>query len=221
MEHVQERLSRKDRERLIRRREILSAAQEVIAEKGYNEATLEEIAARAEYGKGTLYNYFPGGKQEILLSIFGQFYDELCLLIAGTFPKKDPAPFKIQLHTFFEKTFDFFFERLDLFVTLLREAHRLGFSDDAGPRKFFESQRTRALAALSAPLERAMQHGEIRRSSPRFLAHMILVNINGCQMKACGGPSPTDIESPDTAKEMADFLTSLVYDGLKNDGAMA
>jgi AcrR family transcriptional regulator len=70
MEQVVSALSRRDRERLTRRSEMLSAAQEVIAEKGYGEATLEEIASRAEYGKGTLYNYFPGGKQEILLSIF-------------------------------------------------------------------------------------------------------------------------------------------------------
>jgi AcrR family transcriptional regulator len=60
-------LSRKERERLMRRQAMLEAARAVFAEKGYANATLEEIAQRAEFGKGTLYNYFPGGKDELFL----------------------------------------------------------------------------------------------------------------------------------------------------------
>ncbi|NNE70602.1 MAG: helix-turn-helix transcriptional regulator, partial [Rhodothermales bacterium] len=48
--------SRRERERLARRREILDAARTVFAERGFVGATLEEIASRAEFGKGTLYN---------------------------------------------------------------------------------------------------------------------------------------------------------------------
>ena len=51
-------LPRKERERLARRQAILRAARQVFAEKGYTLATLDEIAERAEFGKGTLYNYF-------------------------------------------------------------------------------------------------------------------------------------------------------------------
>ena len=89
-------LSRKDRERLHRRNDILQAAQEVFAEKGYNQATLEQLALKAEFGKGTLYNYFPGGKQEILLSIFEALYDQLCELIAHTFEKKNGHSFRLR-----------------------------------------------------------------------------------------------------------------------------
>ena len=70
MQASDQHLSRRDREKLFKRSEILLSAQEVFAEKGFAQATLEEIATRAEFGKGTLYNYFPGGKQEILLAIF-------------------------------------------------------------------------------------------------------------------------------------------------------
>ncbi len=51
-------LSRKDRERLFKRREILLAACKIFSEKGFELATLDEIAEASEYGKGTLYNYF-------------------------------------------------------------------------------------------------------------------------------------------------------------------
>ncbi|MEZ5360403.1 MAG: helix-turn-helix domain-containing protein [Candidatus Zixiibacteriota bacterium] len=49
---------RKEREKLRRRNEILDAAETVFAEKGIREATMEDIAAKAELGKSTVYLYF-------------------------------------------------------------------------------------------------------------------------------------------------------------------
>ena len=93
-------LSRRERERQNRRREILEAAQAVFAEKGYTHATLDEIAQRAEFGKGTLYNYFEGGKEDILFAIFDEIYDEMRQLIQEAFsPERMAArPFRKGLH---------------------------------------------------------------------------------------------------------------------------
>ncbi|HEX8299915.1 MAG TPA: TetR/AcrR family transcriptional regulator, partial [Rubricoccaceae bacterium] len=63
-------LGRRDRERLARRRAMLDAALGVFGDKGFDGATVDEIAERAEFGKGTLYNYFPGGKDELYLTLF-------------------------------------------------------------------------------------------------------------------------------------------------------
>lgn len=38
---------------------ILAAAQEVFSQKGFHQATMDEIAERAEVGKGTIYRHFP------------------------------------------------------------------------------------------------------------------------------------------------------------------
>mgnify|MGYP006424265443 CR=1 FL=1 len=211
-------LSRKDRERLHRRNDILQAAQEVFAEKGYNQATLEQLALKAEFGKGTLYNYFPGGKQEILLSIFEALYDQLCELIALTFEKKNGHSFRLQLHQLIEEMHSFFHKKLDLFVILIREAHRLTSSDDPAPQVFFSQQRNRAIDALAVPIARAAKNSEIKFDSPHFLAHMIMVNINGVQMKSCKGMSYDydDESGPHTSREMADFLTTMILDGLGN-----
>ncbi|MDA0875443.1 MAG: TetR/AcrR family transcriptional regulator [Bacteroidetes bacterium] len=206
-------LPRRERERLARRAEILSAAQEVFAEKGYTDATLDEVATRAEFGKGTLYNYFPGGKQEILLAIVEQFHDELCDLVADTFDSQPEQPFRQALAAFLEHTFRFFQERAELFLTLLREAHRIGFSDDPGPRSFFLHQRSRALDALTVPIERAVQREELRPMPPRLLAHLILVNLNGAQMRACMAQSDPACVFPESSGEMASLMTSFLLDG--------
>lgn len=49
---------RREREREARRQEIIEAAEEVMRERGFWCTTMEEVAARAELSKGTLYLYF-------------------------------------------------------------------------------------------------------------------------------------------------------------------
>jgi AcrR family transcriptional regulator len=55
---VSPKLSRKEREYLRHKEEILWAAETVFSEKGYVSATVEEIAQRAEFSVGTLYRFF-------------------------------------------------------------------------------------------------------------------------------------------------------------------
>jgi len=59
---------RKEREKQQRRTDIIDAAEEVFFRKGYENSTMDDIAAKAELAKGTLYLYF-NTKSEICLSI--------------------------------------------------------------------------------------------------------------------------------------------------------
>ncbi len=52
-------LSRRERKKRETRRRIYSAAFELFLEKGFEHTTVEEIAERADVGKGTVFNYFP------------------------------------------------------------------------------------------------------------------------------------------------------------------
>lgn len=61
-------LTRKERERQFRRQEIMDAAETLFAEKGFHGTTLDDIAEAAEFGKGTIYNYFES-KEEIYRTI--------------------------------------------------------------------------------------------------------------------------------------------------------
>jgi len=58
IEQAQKRLSRRDRERQRHRQEILQAAERVFVREGYHAATVETIAREAEFGIGTIYNFF-------------------------------------------------------------------------------------------------------------------------------------------------------------------
>lgn len=215
---MEQTLSRRERERQMRRQAMLEAAQAVFAEKGYANATLDEVAHRAEFGKGTLYNYFEGGKEEILFAIFDELYDTLCRLVEERF---DPAhtqgrPFRDVFHDFVRACFAFFAERRDQFLLMIKEAQRLVFSDEHHKASYFQQQGERVVGLLVRPLEDAMARGELRLLPAHPVAHMILGNIKGFQMHAalqtCNGEARNLPQiSPEDA---ADFITTLMLDGL-------
>jgi TetR/AcrR family transcriptional regulator, fatty acid metabolism regulator protein len=60
--------SLKERQRQEREELILSVAEEVLMEKGYYEASIDEIAARVGIAKGTVYLHFPG-KEDLMVAI--------------------------------------------------------------------------------------------------------------------------------------------------------
>ena len=61
-------VERKERERLFRQNTIISAAEKVFMSKGFENATMDDIAEEAEFSKGALYTYFQS-KNELCLSI--------------------------------------------------------------------------------------------------------------------------------------------------------
>ncbi len=60
---------RKEREKLQRRMDIIDAAEKVFFSRGFESATMDEIAGKAELSKGTLYLYFKS-KEDLQFAIF-------------------------------------------------------------------------------------------------------------------------------------------------------
>ncbi|MEZ6135509.1 MAG: TetR/AcrR family transcriptional regulator [Pirellulaceae bacterium] len=63
-----EAISRKQREIVEREQRILALARPILVEEGYQSLSMERLAAKMEYAKGTLYNHFPN-KEEIVLAL--------------------------------------------------------------------------------------------------------------------------------------------------------
>ncbi len=59
----------KEKQRQERAALILQAAEEVLAEKGYHDTSMDEIAARVGVAKGTLYQHFPS-KEDLVFALF-------------------------------------------------------------------------------------------------------------------------------------------------------
>ena len=231
-EEAQHELTRKEKERLMRRQLMLDAACAVFAEKGYADATLEEVAQRAEFGKGTIYNYFEGGKEEILFAVFDDLYDALCRLVEETFNPNQlgERPFRVVFEGFLAAIFGFFRDRQDQFMIMMKEGHRMTFTDQPAKVAYFFNQSERVIQALKGPLESAMEKAVIRQLPPEAIAHMIMGNVKGYHMhmfmeefrcgavnqKSEGDGRPWTPPSPEQA---ARFISTFLLDGILERGA--
>lgn len=211
-------LSRRERERSRRRAAMLKAARTVFAEKGYRQATLEEIAQKAEFGKGTLYNYFEGGKEELLFAVLDQMYDSLCELAEEILAEKQftKQPIRQVFYQYIESVIAHFMEQQELFMLLIKEAHRMAFDDKAEKVQYFCDQNNRIKQYLIPAIEHGIATDQLKKFPPLAIATIIGGNVNGYLMEACRPGTPTvAITAPDQA---AEFLTTMLFDGLSTDG---
>ena len=202
----------------MRRQAMLDAAKAVFAEKGYGQATLDEVAQRAEFGKGTLYNYFEGGKEAILFAVFDEIYDDLDQLIRDAFEPERIAgrPLRAVVQDFLTSFLSFFLDRQNLFMILIKDAYRMCFSDDRERAAYFLRQRERLVGTLVPTLEAAIERGELKPLPAHAIAHMVLGNANMLQMHLC--LEARDQACTDAAltapRQAAAFLTTMLLDGL-------
>ncbi|MCU0563601.1 MAG: TetR/AcrR family transcriptional regulator [Desulfobacterales bacterium] len=82
---------RKEREKERRRQQIMVAAKRVFSEKGFNKATMEDIAQEAELSPGTLYLYFKN-KEELYASLSLRILQYLLLRIEHVNAMKASGP---------------------------------------------------------------------------------------------------------------------------------
>ncbi|MCX7709143.1 MAG: TetR/AcrR family transcriptional regulator [Clostridia bacterium] len=71
-----ESLSRRERERQVREEEIISAAEKVLCEKGFDDASMDEIAREAQFTKRTLYQYF-ANKEDLYFAVILRGFKKL------------------------------------------------------------------------------------------------------------------------------------------------
>ena len=111
-------MTRKERERLYRRQEIIDASVKLFAGKGFNQTTLDEIAASSEFGKGTIYNYF-SSKEEIYSAIVEDVSKNLNQIIQQANKAAESSPLFIKIYT--RSLFNYCLSNKEAFVLFVRE----------------------------------------------------------------------------------------------------
>lgn len=84
---------RKEREKERRRQQIVVAAKRVFSEKGFNKATMEDIAKEAELSPGTLYLYFKN-KEELYASLSLRILQYLHIRISHVINQQELDPWQ-------------------------------------------------------------------------------------------------------------------------------
>lgn len=121
--------------RMARRRQLLSAAQEVFVENGYHAAAMDEIAERAGVSKPVLYQHFPG-KLELYLALLDMHVEDMIGRMRDALASTTENKQRVK------NTFRAYFD----FVSTQGEAFRLVFESDL-----------RNVAPVRQRVERALQ----------------------------------------------------------------
>lgn len=78
---------RKEKEKQIRRNDIIDAAEEVFFSKGYDVATMDDVAQKAEFSKRTVYVYF-NSKEQLYFEIMVRGYKILIEMIEAALAER-------------------------------------------------------------------------------------------------------------------------------------
>lgn len=180
-------LNRREANKREKLERIRQAAREIFFSKGFDGATLRQIASAADVAFGTLFLYAKD-KQDLLLLLFDE---ELPLLTERAFLKaKADLPFVDQLVAFFEEFYIFFGKTPQLSRDMMRE---ITFSSGIVSSRIWTGvlDTERHIARLVA---RAQADGKVSpRIAPESAAHVIF-SLYRVEIRFCLSKDSPDVE---------------------------
>ena len=157
-------------------RKILDTAIELLGERGYDELSVEAIAARAGVGKATVYRRW-SSKEEIVVAAIGRFVEDIQLLNTGSLRGDLKALLSDARRAYLSP-------RGRLLPALASALERHPQLATAVRRRFLEPRR----AAVLSLLERARDRGEIDTNADLDFIHDLMVGPFVYRRLFTGGP---------------------------------
>lgn len=176
---------------------ILQAAAELFAEKDFHLVLMDEVAARAQMGKGTLYRYFPT-KEDLYFATIFDGWDRL----------REELEEVLQEEGLLEETLEkatrqillYFWQRRQ-FVTLV---HRLEHTPSGEEQAEWRSRREGIVRLVEGVLQRGLGPNALPSGQRRLLTEMFLGMLRSVILYR---------GSRDTPATLAHLVVSLFLDG--------
>ncbi len=159
-------LTRKDREKLQRKQEIMKAAALLFSQKGFNHTTLEEIAVKSEFGIGTIYNYFQS-KEEIFKSIIDNTFDRSYEILSQCVNDTPSLVEFFKVYT--RKVFEFYADNKEELIILVSFYTAIGEGPSNLRRDAFSAKDCKLDELLKQKIKEGIKNKEIRKVNPEYL----------------------------------------------------
>lgn len=171
---MQPSLTRREREKIRQRQEMLDAALLLFSEKGYHNVSMQEIAEKSEFAIGTLYKFFQN-KEDLYKAMvmdqcdrFDSIFTE-ALEIPGTVTEKLRNYVRVKEKTFRENL---------LFIRLfLAESKGASFNLNSGLDDDIRVRYTAFLEKVADVFQQGIREKVFREIAPPFSMAVILDNI--------------------------------------------
>ncbi len=163
----------RSRVRAVRRQALLEAAEAVFAERGFTGATMAEIAARAGYSAGNLYNVFDG-KEALFSEVLTSRADQVLELVRKALKVDEPVARVVD--RYLDACLQLVEAHRGFFVMLMQTSpdfdwHAAVGATNGGLREDLDHQ-------LEEVFLRAMDRGEIPRGDPRPCVCLLQGTLN-------------------------------------------
>lgn len=153
---------------------ILEAASRVFAAKEFHQVLIDEVAAEAGIGKGTVYRYFQT-KEDLYFSTILRGLDRLHEILSAALPQ-EPSPVR-RLERIARETLSFFWNQRSLLMLLYRDERRM-----TARREELRARRDRILRLVQEAVLQGIERREFRGIDARIGAEMFLGMIRGVNL---------------------------------------
>lgn len=147
-----------------KRQHILEAAYEVFSRKGYHRATVDEIIAMADTGKGTVYNYF-SNKEQLFYTLVRERSQPFEIALQQLAESVQPPLVKIEMVV--RLSLKFYSENSDLWRVLMHEIRGFGSEGHSNltpeNREKYREGFRRVIGSLEAILREGIDKGLLRQ----------------------------------------------------------
>jgi len=170
---------RREREKAQRRQDILDAARQVFFERGFHQPTVDDVAARAEVSKGTIYLYFES-KEEILAHLLLEGLDLLLAQMEATCPPQSPPAPEAALRAL-ANSYLTFSQTQPHYFRLIMAFDRGRFEEQIAPELYQQvlDRSLQGLALVAQAIERGQAAGLFHVDDPWRAAGSVWAAING------------------------------------------
>ncbi len=186
-----------------RRAEILAVARTVFAAKGFNDATVDEIAQAAGIAKGTVYSYYTS-KREIYLAALLEGHADL--RARTRVAMEEASGIHAKLHAFIKLRLQYAEDNRDFIRIYHAEFGNLtnGAASDGQVQEVYLEQ----ARYLESVLRDAIAAGEIRATHPEPLAFLIYDMVRSVLTQRTLG------WSKNTMEDDLNLLSNLIWNGV-------
>jgi len=160
-------LSRREREKLMHRSQMLEAALQLFSEKGYHNVSIHEIAEKSEFAIGTLYKFFRNKEdlyKALIMEKSQQYHQTLMEVI-----QKDEDVVSI-LKNYIAAKAELFTGSIDTIRLYFAETRGASFNIGAGMDRDIRRMYDEFLKQFSQVLKRGIREKVLRRLSPYYMA---------------------------------------------------
>jgi len=158
-----------------KRQQILDAAYQVFSRKGFHRATVDEIVALADTGKGTVYNYFVNKERLFYILVrerSAPFEAALAEVAAG--PEDSPTKLRKIIRLFTK----FFVDNADLWRVMIHEMRGVGAEGHSKlapqQREKYREDMVRIVGDVEKVIRDGLAKGAFAGCDPKIAAYSLL-----------------------------------------------